>query len=57
MTIQELGALFEDLGCQSAYNLDGGKTAVMIFDGKKVNTPADGGRKISDIVYIGEVAE
>mgnify|MGYP007067581875 CR=1 FL=1 len=35
----------------------GGKTAVMIFDGKKVNTPADGGRKISDIVYIGEVAE
>ena len=36
---------------------DGGKTAVMIFDGKKVNTPADGGRKISDIVYIGEVAE
>ena len=29
----------------------------MIFDGKKVNTPADGGRKISDIVYIGEVVE
>lgn len=57
MTIQQLGALFEDLGCKAAYNLDGGKTAVMIFDGKKVNTPADGGRKISDIVYIGEVAE
>lgn len=57
MTIQQLAQTFEALGCKAAYNLDGGKTAVMIFDGKKVNTPADGGRKISDIVYIGEVAE
>ena len=57
MTIQQLAQTCEALGCKAAYNLDGGKTAVMIFDGKKVNTPADGGRKISDIVYIGEVAE
>ena len=57
MTIQQLAQTFEALGCKAAYNLDGGKTTVMIFDGKKVNTPADGGRKISDIVYIGEVAE
>lgn len=57
MTIQQLAQTFEELGCQAAYNLDGGKTAVMIFDGKKVNQPTEGGRKISDIVYIGEVAE
>lgn len=57
MTIQQLGQTFEDLGCKAAYNLDGGKTAVMIFCGNKINTPAEGGRKISDIVYIGEVEE
>lgn len=57
LTIQQLGKVFEELGCKAAYNLDGGKTAVMVFDGKIVNTPAEGGRKISDIVYIGEVAE
>ena len=57
MTIKQLPHTNDAHGCKAAYNQDGGQTAVMIFDGKKVNTPADGGRKISDIVYIGEVVE
>jgi len=38
-------------------HLCGYKTAATIFNDKKVNKPSEGGRKISDIVYIGEVAE
>ena len=54
MTLAELSALFERLGCKTAYNLDGGETAVMVFDGRMVNHPAGGGRKCSDIVGIAE---
>ena len=55
MTMEELSRLFERLGCAEAYNLDGGETAVMIFDGDVVNRPAGGGRSCSDIVGIVEV--
>jgi exopolysaccharide biosynthesis protein len=33
MTLAELSAVFYDLGCKTAYNLDGGQTAMMIFEG------------------------
>lgn len=52
-TISELAAIMEDEGCQTAYNLDGGKSAMMYFDGKIINKPDGDGRDISDIVYIG----
>lgn len=52
-TLQQLAKLFESLGCREAYNLDGGKSAMMVFDGDVVSRPYDGGRKISDIIYIG----
>ena len=35
MTLAQLSALFEELGCKVAYNLDGGKTSVMTFGGKR----------------------
>jgi exopolysaccharide biosynthesis protein len=54
MTLAQLAALFEQLGCQVAYNLDGGQTSSMIFSGKLVNQPTQGGRLTSDIIYIGE---
>ncbi len=54
MTLTELSRIFDDLGCTTAYNLDGGKSALMTFQGKIVNQPYQGGRKVSDIVYIGE---
>ena len=57
MTLANLSQLFADLGCSVAYNLDGGQSAAMVFLGELVNQPYDGGREISDIVYIAEVEE
>lgn len=55
MTMLEFGQLFMDLGCTNAYNLDGGQSAMMIFNGEVYNKPYNGGRPTSDIFYIGEV--
>ena len=54
MTLTELSGLFHDLGCKTAYNLDGGQSAVMVFLDAWVNRPYRDGRKVSDIIYIGE---
>jgi exopolysaccharide biosynthesis protein len=54
MTLAQLAALFEKLDCKVAYNLDGGQTSEMVFNGKVVNHPYRGGRPTSDIVYVGE---
>lgn len=57
MFLTDLAGLMKSLGCQTAYNLDGGGSTAMWFMGKVLNTPADGHklgeRKVSDIVYIG----
>lgn len=53
VTISELAAIMAGEGCMLAYNLDGGKSAEMYFDGQTVNQPDGGGRSISDIIYIG----
>jgi len=50
--LYELAELMESLGCKVAYNLDGGETAVMYWNGDVFNRPYDGGREISDIVYL-----
>jgi exopolysaccharide biosynthesis protein len=54
MTMAELSKMFYDLGCKDAYNLDGGQTAQMVYEGATVNQPYHGGRSVSDIIYIGE---
>ncbi len=54
MTLTELSRFMSDLGCKQAYNLDGGQSAVMVFNGSFVNSPYKGGRALNDIVYIGE---
>lgn len=53
-TLDELSKLFEDLGCTVAYNLDGGQSSVMVWDGGSVTVimPAGGGRPVGDIIYI-----
>lgn len=52
MRLTELSALFENLGCKQAYNLDGGATAIMIFQGNVINQPYKGGRESGDIIYF-----
>ena len=55
MTLLQLAALFEDLGCQTAYNLDGGRTAAMIWKGERLSYPY--GRPAYDLIYITAEAE
>ena len=48
----------KELGVKTAYNLDGGGSSAMVFQGKVINNPTTTGnsikeRKVSDIVYIG----
>ncbi len=54
MTMLQLSSLCSTLGLTAAYNLDGGKSSQMISENGFVNHPIDGGRKVSDIVYICE---
>lgn len=53
-TCAQMSELFYNLGCTAAYNLDGGKTSEMAFLGELYNTPAGGGREVSDIIYIAD---
>lgn len=52
LTLEDLAKFAVDLGFKVAYNLDGGKSAVMCWQGEVFNKPQDGGRSVSDIVYI-----
>lgn len=52
-TLSELAEIMRREGCLTAYNLDGGKSAVMVYDGQIIGQPDDGGRDISDIIYFG----
>lgn len=57
MLLKELSQLFHDLGCKTAYNLDGGATAILAYEGKYVNEPSSGGRSQYDIIYIARPEE
>ena len=53
--MSELAQMFVDRGATVAYNLDGGGSSTMVFDGDLVNDPLGRGeeRGTSDILYIG----
>ncbi|HMM32173.1 MAG TPA: phosphodiester glycosidase family protein [Clostridia bacterium] len=53
ITLVDLSKMFYNLGCKAAYNLDGGQTAMMVFQGVPVNQAYKGGRECSDILYFG----
>ncbi len=58
LTLYELAEFMKSLGVVTAYNLDGGGSATMYFNGKIINNPTTNGKRIeersvSDIVYIG----
>lgn len=58
LSLYELAAFMQSLGADTAYNLDGGGSSTMYFNGEVVNNPTTNGRSIkersvSDIVYIG----
>ena len=58
LSLYELATFMEELGVVEAYNLDGGGSSTMYFNGEIVNNPTTSGRstnerKVSDIVYVG----
>lgn len=56
LSLLQLAQVMQSLGCHTAYNLDGGGSSTMVFNGNVINTPSNGGgreRSVSDIVYIG----
>lgn len=57
LTLYQLARVMQDLGCSEAYNLDGGGSTTMYFNGQVINNPTTTGRSIkersvSDIIYI-----
>lgn len=59
VSLYQLASFMKNLGCTQAYNLDGGGSSTMYFQGEIINNPTDSGtreheRRVSDIVYIKE---
>ncbi len=57
LTLYELATFMQGLGVETAYNLDGGGSSTMYFNGEVVNRPTTNGksfeeRSVSDIVCI-----
>lgn len=57
LSLAQLAEFMQSLGVQTAYNLDGGGSSTMVFQGEVINNPTTTGktreRSVSDIVYIG----
>jgi exopolysaccharide biosynthesis protein len=58
LSLYQLAGFLQSLGAKTAYNLDGGGSSTMWFNGRVINEPVNHGstvseRSISDIVYIG----
>ena len=57
LSLYELATFMQQLGVKTAYNLDGGGSSTMYFNGEVVNNPSSGfrdeERSVSDIIYIG----
>ena len=50
--MRDLALLMEELGCKAAYNLDGGQSSMMWYNGEIISSPHKGGRPVGDIVLI-----
>ena len=58
LSLYQLAEFISELGAETAYNLDGGGSSSMVFNGNVINNPTTSGnrikeRSVSDIVYIG----
>ena len=61
LSLYDLAEFMKELGAVTAYNLDGGGSSTMVFNGNVINNPTGGRaghgegteRSVSDIVYIG----
>ncbi len=51
-TIEEFADIMYQLGCKQAYNLDGGNSATLVFNGQVYNEKAADERDVQDIIYF-----
>ena len=57
LSLYQLAEFMQSLGVQTAYNLDGGGSSTMYFNGQVVNQPSNGKeRGTSDILYIEDLS-
>ena len=50
-TLEDLSRFFAELGCRQAFNLDGGESTHIWFQGKEIGWPARK-NELSDLIYI-----
>lgn len=57
LSLYQLAEVLQQAGAKTAYNLDGGGSSTLYFNGNVINTPVGGQgsseRSVSDIVYFG----
>lgn len=54
MFLDEMAKVFEDLGCQAAYNLDGGHCSFMTLKNQVANHPYKSEHEVEDGIFITE---
>jgi|LSQX01.1.fsa_nt_gb exopolysaccharide biosynthesis protein len=52
VTMENLAELMKNLGCQTAYNFDGGQSSSMWFNGKTINKICGDERRLTDALMI-----
>ena len=58
VTLPQLAAFMGEIGCQQAYNLDGGNSSTLVLGDRILNTISGGGeRSVSDIIYFASAAD
>lgn len=52
VTMEEFASIMAEIGCEQAYNLDGGNSATLAFNGQMVNDKPQAERSVTDIIYF-----
>ena len=52
VTMAEFASVMEEIGAQQAYNLDGGNSATLAFNGEVYNDKPQAERSVTDIIYF-----
>lgn len=52
VTMEEFASIMSELGAEQAYNLDGGNSATLVFNGEVYNDKPQAERSVTDIIYF-----
>jgi len=52
VTLDQFAEIMLELGCEQAYNLDGGNSATLAYNGEVFNTKVQKERDVSDVIYF-----